>query len=70
MKTLLGKLFAFWKHWSFVILIAMVVASLFDFRLALVAILCMASPIVISIFAGRFWCGNLCPRGNFFAKTV
>ncbi len=66
MKTL----FNFWKKYSFVVLLVMIVASLFDFRFALAAILCMLSPIVISFFAGRFWCGNLCPRGNFFDRVM
>ena len=66
MKTL----FNFWKKYSFVVLLAMIVASLFDFRFALAAIFCMLSPIVISFFAGRFWCGNLCPRGNFFDRVM
>lgn len=63
-------LFNFWKKYSFVVLLAMIVASLFDFRFALAAILCMVSPIAISFFAGRFWCGNLCPRGNFFDRVM
>lgn len=63
-------IFNFWKKYSFVVLILMIVASLFDFRFALAAIFCMLSPIVISFFAGRFWCGNLCPRGNFFDRLM
>jgi polyferredoxin len=30
----------------------------------------MVAPIVVSIFKGRFWCGNLCPRGNFYDRVV
>lgn len=63
-------IFKIWKNFSFLILIAMLTASLFDFRFALAAILCIVSPIVISFFAGRFWCGNLCPRGNFFDRVM
>lgn len=63
-------IFNFWKKYSFIVLILMIVASLFDFRFALAAIFCMLSPIVISFFAGRFWCGNLCPRGNFFDRVM
>lgn len=63
-------IFSFWKKYSFVVLLAMIVASLFDFRFALAAIFCMVSPIFLSFFAGRFWCGNLCPRGNFFDRVM
>ena len=66
MKTI----FKIWKNFSFILLIAMLSLSLFDFRFALAAIFCMVSPIVISFFAGRFWCGNLCPRGNFFDRIM
>lgn len=40
--------------------------SIFDPRIALAAIVCMGGPIVTSFFTGRFWCGNLCPRGGFY----
>lgn len=30
----------------------------------------MVAPIIVSIFKGRFWCGNLCPRGNFYDNVV
>ena len=66
MKTL----FNLWKKYSFIVLLAMIIASLFDFRFALAAIFCMLGPIAISFFAGRFWCGNLCPRGNFFDRVM
>ena len=43
---------------------------MFDLRFAIVAGICMVAPIVVSIFKGRFWCGNLCPRGNFYDRVV
>lgn len=64
------KLFKLWKNYSFVVLFAFIILSLFDFRFALAAIICMAAPILLSIFRGRFWCGNLCPRGNFYDNVV
>ena len=67
---IMKAIFSFWKKYSFIVLLAMIFASLFDFRFALAAIFCMLSPIVISFFAGRFWCGNLCPRGNFFDRVM
>jgi len=56
-----------WKKYSFLVLFIFLVASLFDFRLALGAVVCMLAPVVVGVFRGRFWCGNLCPRGSFFS---
>lgn len=44
--------------------------SLFDFRIGMAAIICMIAPIIVSIFRGRFWCGNLCPRGSFYDNVM
>lgn len=59
-----------WKKYSFILLIAFVLIGLIDLRFAVVAIICMALPVIISVFRGRFWCGNLCPRGNFYDNVV
>jgi polyferredoxin len=64
------KVFEWWKKYSYVLLIAFIVLGLFDFRIGMVAIICMIAPIVLAIFRGRFWCGNLCPRGNFYDNVV
>ncbi|WP_333860521.1 4Fe-4S binding protein [Clostridium sp.] len=60
----------FWKKYSFILLIVFILLGLFDLRFAVVAILCMVLPVIISVFRGRFWCGNLCPRGNFYDNIV
>lgn len=64
------KLLNLWKNYSFVLLFAFVILSLFDFRIAIAAVICMVAPILVSIFRGRFWCGNLCPRGSFYDHVV
>jgi ferredoxin-type protein NapH len=64
------KLFELWKKYSYVLLLAFVVVSLFDFRIGMAAIVCMIAPIVVSMFRGRYWCGNLCPRGNFYDNVI
>lgn len=66
MKTLSSL----WKKYSFLLLIAFVTLSLFDLRFAVVAAICMIAPITVSLFKGRYWCGNLCPRGNFYDNVV
>jgi ferredoxin-type protein NapH len=64
------KVFIFWKKYSFILLIAFVTLSLLDLRFALLAIICMLAPAVVAIFKGRYWCGNLCPRGNFYDNII
>jgi len=64
------RVLKFWKKYSFTLLIGFVLLGLIDFRFALVAVICMIAPVVVSIFKGRFWCGNLCPRGNFYDNVV
>lgn len=59
-----------WKKYSFVLLIAFVLLGLLDLRFAVAAVICMVAPVIVSIFKGRFWCGNLCPRGNFYDNVV
>lgn len=59
-----------WKKYSYLILIFFIIAGLFDFRVGLVAIICMIGPIIISLYKGRFWCGNICPRGSFYDNIV
>ena len=64
------KVLELWKKYSFFVLFAFVVAGMFDFRIAVAASVCMAGPILVSLFKGRFWCGNLCPRGSFYDNIV
>lgn len=64
------KILTLWKRYSFLALIAFVILGLFDFRIAIAAVVCMVAPIIVSLFKGRFWCGNLCPRGSFYDNVV
>ncbi|QNU66201.1 4Fe-4S binding protein [Ruminiclostridium herbifermentans] len=64
------KLLTLWKKYSFLALIAFVILGLLDSRIAIAAVVCMVAPIIVSIFKGRFWCGNLCPRGSFYDNLI
>ena len=66
----MGKIFDLWKKYSFTLLIAFIVLGVLDFRFAVAAAICMIAPVIVAIFKGRFWCGNLCPRGNFYDRVV
>ncbi|MCX7715782.1 MAG: 4Fe-4S binding protein [Clostridia bacterium] len=64
------KVLKLWKKYSYLILIIFIIMGLFDFKIATFAVVCMAAPIIVSFFKGRFWCGNLCPRGSFYDSVV
>ena len=64
------KILEWWKKYSFIILLGFIGLSLFDLRFAIVAISCMVAPIIVALFKGRYWCGNICPRGNFYDSVV
>jgi polyferredoxin len=64
------KFLELWKKYSYVLLLAFIIAGIFDFRIAITAIACMIAPVIISVSRGRFWCGNLCPRGSFYDNIV
>jgi len=66
----MGKLKLYWKRYSYVVLLAFILLGLFDMRFALAAVICMAGPIIVSFWKGRYWCGNLCPRGSLYDSLI
>lgn len=64
-------LLKYWKKYGFILMLIFIFAGLFDIRIALGAIICMLGPIVLALFGkGRFWCGNICPRGSFYDNVI
>lgn len=61
----------FWKSYGYALMFVFLILGLFDMRIALGAIICMLSSITLALLGrGRFWCGNLCPRGLFYDNIV
>ena len=46
------------------IIIAYIIIGYFWSVIGLLALICMIGPVLTSIWRGRWWCGNVCPRGN------
>ena len=46
------------------------IGGLFYPELGYLALLMMAALVILSFFAGRYWCWNLCPRGAFLDIAV
>lgn len=59
-----------WKKYSYLVLVTFLVIGLFDFRVGLAASICMVGPVALSFFRGRYWCGNICPRGSFYDNVL
>ncbi len=36
----------------------------------LLALICMIAPVAFAVRRGRWWCGNACPRGNFYDRVL
>lgn len=52
------------------IIIAYIVVGWFFPVVGLIALVCMVGPVATSVWKGRYWCGNVCPRGNFFDRVL
>ena len=38
--------------------------------IGLLARICMIAPVAFAVKRGRWWCGNACPRGNFYDRVL
>ncbi len=52
------------------ILFAYLVVGYFYPFIGFVALICMLGPVLTSIWKGRYWCGNVCPRGNMYDRLL
>jgi len=58
------------KSYLFWILLAFLAVGYFYPAIGIIAIICMLAPVALAPFKGRYWCGNYCPRGNFYDKVI
>lgn len=61
----------YYKKYGYFILLLFLGISLLDMRVGSIAIICMFAPLLFAILGkGRYWCGNYCPRGNFYHQVI
>jgi len=52
------------KKLAWIVLVFFAVAGILYPPVGLVAVICMAAPVITAPFMGRKWCGSYCPRGS------
>lgn len=57
-------------HALYLILIAYLIAGAFYPAIGTLALICMIAPVAFAVRKGRWWCGNACPRGNFYDRVI
>ncbi len=54
------------KRYSWLVVLLVAVGGLWFHVLGLIMIPIMVTLMVMSIFSGKYWCGNICPHGSWF----
>ena len=52
------------------ILLVYLVVGYFYPVIGFLAVICMIAPVAFAVRKGRWWCGNACPRGNFYDRVL
>lgn len=52
------------------ILIVYLIVGFFYPVIGFLAVICMIAPVAFAVRKGRWWCGNACPRGNFYDRLL
>lgn len=52
------------------ILLIYLVVGYFWPVIGFLAVICMIAPVAFAVRKGRWWCGNACPRGNFYDRIL
>lgn len=52
------------------ILLAYLVIGYFYPVIGFLALVCMIAPVTVSVWRGRWWCGNACPRGSLYDRIL
>ena len=52
------------------ILLVYLIVGFFYPVIGFLALICMIAPVAFAVRRGRWWCGNACPRGNFYDRVL
>lgn len=58
------------QSYLFWALLAFLVIGMIYPVIGMAAIICMLAPVALAPLRGRYWCGNLCPRGSFYDNVL
>lgn len=60
-----------YKKYGYILFLTFLVLVPFNMVFGVLAVLCMLAPVGFALFGkGRYWCGNYCPRGNFYDNIL
>ena len=65
-----GKPMWHYSNWMWVLMFVVILGGAFYPLLGLAVMICFAGAVISGPIAGRWWCGNLCPRGNFWDRIM
>ncbi len=63
-----NRTFTFIRRNAWLLTILVAIGGLFVPKLGLVVIPIILALTILSIFKGRYWCGNFCPHGSFYDR--
>ena len=58
------------QSYMFWVFLAFLGVGVFYPAIGLIAITCMLAPVIVAFWRGRWWCGNVCPRGSFYDHVL
>jgi ferredoxin-type protein NapH len=58
------------QSYMFWVFLAFLAVGVFYPAVGVIALTCMLAPVIVAFWRGRWWCGNVCPRGSFYDQLL
>jgi NAD(P)H-flavin reductase/NAD-dependent dihydropyrimidine dehydrogenase PreA subunit len=65
-----NRIFTNWRKYAWIFTITVAIGGLWFPMLGLMVIPVMLGLTSVSLFKGRYWCGNICPHGSMFDSLL
>ncbi len=64
------RTFTFVREWGWILTLVIAFGGLWFPKLGLLVPFIILAEIIMSLFLGKYWCGNFCPHGSLFDKLI